>query len=143
MNRSLLYACDAAVDQAYRGSGAAVVVRTTDGQIVATSVCFLAGMTNNEAEYAAFILGLQLALARAERWPIFLSDSQIMVGQIAGRFAVRDAKLQPYHICARRLLAHLPEAILVFTPRQYNQMADALAKETLRAGLAKRAREKQ
>lgn len=135
MDARLIYACDAAVDHAYRGSGVAVVVRTPAGEIVTTAGRFLPGMTNNEAEYAGFILGLQLALRRAERAPLFLLDSQIVVGQVSGCFAVRDPKLRPYALYARRLLVYLPEATVIFTPREYNQLADALAKETLRAGL--------
>jgi len=141
--QSYLYYCDAAVDNLYRGSGVAVVVRLAAAsqaqpasRIIATASRFLGGMTNNEAEYEAFILGLQFAIQRRDRMPIVLSDSQIVIGQVAGCFAVRDRKLQPRHTRARRLLAQLPEATVVFVPRERNLIADALAKETLAEGLA-------
>lgn len=129
------YYCDAAVDTLKRGSGIAVVVRNAAGQILDAASRFLAGMTNNEAEYEAFILGLKVALARSDRQPTFLLDSQIVVGQVAGCFAVRDSKLAPRHERASRLLAQLPEATLVFIPREQNKLADALADEALKAGL--------
>lgn len=132
---SISYYCDAAIDTLGRASGVAVVIRNAAGQILDTASCHLAGMTNNEAEYEALILGLELALARAERAATFLSDNQVVIGQMAGCFAVRDRKLVPKHEHASRLLAQMPQATLVFIPRQQNQVADALAKEALAAGL--------
>lgn len=136
---AIAYFCDAAVDTLKRGSGVAVVVRNTAGQILDVASCFMAGMTNNEAEYEALILGLEMALARADRRATFLLDSQIVIGQVAGCFAVRDPKLVPRHEQASRLLAQLPEATLVFIPREQNQLADALAAEAMAAGLDARA----
>lgn len=129
------YYCDAAIDLMGRGSGIAVVVRNAAGQIVDAASRCLEGMTNNEAEYEALILGLELAMARADRQVTFMVDSQIVVGQIAGCFAVRDHKLAPRHERAARLLAQLPEATLVFVHRERNQLADALAAEAMEAGL--------
>jgi len=136
MNHDILaYYCDAAVDTLRRGSGVAVVVRNAAGQILDAASCFLDGMTNNEAEYEALILGLELALARADPAVTLLTDSQVVVGQMAGRFAVRDRKLAPRHERASRLLAQLPGAALVFVPRNRNRLADALAAEAMEAGL--------
>lgn len=132
---TVAYYCDAAVDTLKRGSGIAVVVRNPAGQILDAASRFLPGMTNNEAEYESLILALQVALARSDRHATFLSDSQVVVGQMAGCFAVRDSKLAPRHERASRLLAQLPEATLVFIPRQQNQLADALASEAMSVGL--------
>ncbi len=135
-HETISYYCDASVDALKRGSGIAVVVRNGNGQIVDAASCFLVGMTNNEAEYEAFILGLEVALARSDRQATFLLDSQIVVGQVAGCFAVRDSKLAPRHERASRLLAQLPETTLIFIPREQNRLADALASEAMKAGLA-------
>lgn len=132
------YYCDAAIDALGRGSGIAVVVRNAAGQVLDIASRCQAGMTNNEAEYEALILGLELALARTDPAPTFLVDSQIVVGQIAGEFAVRDPKLRPRHERAARLLVRLPRATVVFVPRERNRLADALAAEALLAGLAQR-----
>jgi ribonuclease HI len=129
------YYCDAAIDALSRSSGVAVVVRNAAGQILDAASCRLEGMTNNEAEYEALILGLELALARSDPGPTLLSDSQVVIGQLAGQFAVRDRKLAPRHEKAMRLLAHLPGATLAFIPRERNRLADALASEAMEAGL--------
>jgi ribonuclease HI len=130
-----LYFCDGAIDSQYRGTGVAVAVRAPEGDILEIAHRFLPGMTNNEAEYEAFILGLELALARDDTHVTFLVDSQIVVGQIAGCFAVRDRKLAPRHARAARLLAQLPQATLMHIRRERNRVADALAKEALQAGM--------
>ncbi|MBN1935616.1 MAG: ribonuclease HI family protein [Anaerolineae bacterium] len=134
----LLYYCDASIDLSYRCSGVAVVVRDASGHILDAASCCLEGMTNNEAEYEAVILGLKLALARVDPTITLLTDNQVVVGQLAGRFAVRDHKLAPRHARAARLLAQLPQATLRFVPRERNRLADALAGEAMQAGLEER-----
>ena len=139
MDRSTVrYFCDASIDTLRRSSGVAVVVRDPEGRILDAASCHMDGMTNNEAEYEALILGLELALARADPAVTLLTDSQVVVGQMAGRFAVRDRKLAPRHERASRLLAQLPGASLVFVPRSRNRLADALAAEAMEAGLERR-----
>ena len=137
---SALYYCDASVDFLGRASGIAVIVRSREGQILDAASCFLEGMTNNEAEYEAVILGLELARSRAyvPSSVVLLTDSQIVVGQVSGRFAVRDPKLAPRHERATRLLAELPGATIVHLPRERNRLADALAAEAMEAGLERR-----
>lgn len=129
----LHYYSDGAIDVLGRATAAAVVVRDERGRIVDTASRRLAGMTNNEAEYEALILALELALARGEPAGAvtFLVDSQIVVGQVAGAFAVRDPRLAERHARVLRLLARLPEATLAFVPRARNRLADALAQEAL------------
>jgi len=132
-----LYYCDASVDVLGRASGIAVIVRSRQGQILDAASCFLEGMTNNEAEYEAVILGLELACLKAlvPARVVLLTDSQIVVGQVRGRFAVRDPKLAPRHARAVHLLADLPGAALVHVPRERNRLADALAAEAMETGL--------
>jgi ribonuclease HI len=134
---SLHYFCDAAIDARGRRSGVAVVVRDGAGRILQVASRRLDPMTNNEAEYEALILALELALARQEghHEVAFLVDSQIVVGQVAGEFAVRDGRLAGRWVRARRLLAQMPRATLVFVPRECNRLADALAQEALQEGL--------
>lgn len=136
---TLRYYCDASIDTLRRSSGVAVVVRNAQGQILDAASCCLEGMTNNEAEYEALILGLELARARPDRPDrvLLLTDSQVVVGQVAGRFAVRDQKLAPRHARATRLLADLPGASLRYIPREHNRLADALAAEAMAAGLTR------
>jgi ribonuclease HI len=129
----LIYYSDGAIDVLGQVSGAAVVVRDACGRILDTACRRLAGMTNNEAEYEALILALELALARGDHAHAvtFLVDSRNIVGQVAGAFAVRDPRLAARHGRVMRLLAQMPTATLAFVPRDRNRVADALAQEAL------------
>jgi ribonuclease HI len=133
----MLYYCDASIDTLRRSTGVAVVVRDGQGRILDAASCYLEGMTNNEAEYEALILGLELALARSDPAVTLLTDSQVVVGQVSGRFAVRDRKLAPRHERACRLLAQLREATLAHISRERNRLADALAGEAMEVGLGR------
>ena len=133
----LTYYCDGALDPQGRGTGVAVVVRNTAGQIVDAVSAHCAAMTCNEAEYEALLLGLELARMRGRRGEavLFVIDSQIVVGQLAGHFAVHDPRLAQLHGRALALLARLPDATLLHVPRAHNRLADALAGEALMARL--------
>lgn len=81
--------------------------------------------TNNEAEYMTLIEGLRHILAAAERDGFaadnllvqVLSDSQLVVEQVAGRWKVKNEGLKPLHAEARRLLAQFGSWELSWHPR--------------------------
>ena len=69
-----------------QGSGARVVIRSPEGFEVSYAVKFEFQLTNNQAEYEAFITGLGLAHAlRAERVEI-RADSQLVCNQLNDQF---------------------------------------------------------
>lgn len=71
-------------------AGIGVVVRSPRGNLLCTRCLRAPAHTNNEAEYQAIIVGLNLVL---EHYPgvavRFMSDSQVVVDQFCGRAAVR------------------------------------------------------
>ena len=86
-------------------------------------------MTCNQAEYEAVILGLEMAYTlRPERMEM-RSDSQVVVNQMLGLFAVRNPALRRLHTRARAAVAALDEVKLVHVRRRRNRLADALASE--------------
>ena len=67
-------------------SGAGVVIRSLEGVEVSYAVKFEFQLTNNQAEYEAFITGLGLAHAlRTERVKI-RADSQLICNQLCDQF---------------------------------------------------------
>ncbi|XP_020705355.1 uncharacterized protein LOC110116200 [Dendrobium catenatum] len=84
--------------------------------------------TNNEAEYEALIVGLELAIQMSIMRVKFFGDSQLIINQVAGIFKVLKLELLPYHDLAMELLCLFPEVTLVRVPRSENGRADALAK---------------
>jgi ribonuclease HI len=86
-------------------------------------------MTSGEAEYAGLMLALEIAAQRdAEEVEVRL-DSEVVVYQMIGRFAVNSARLKPCHQQACRLARALPRVRYSHVPREQNAIADALAAE--------------
>ena len=79
------------------------------------------------AEYTALLLALQEAHRLAATEVDLRLDSKLIVEQLHGRWRVKDAKLQPLHAEARRLLAGFARWKATHEPRATNRAADALA----------------
>ena len=87
--------------------------------------------TNNEAEYAALLLGLTEALRmKATRVNVF-ADSELVIKQINGVYRVKHPVMQQRHQEAMRLLAGFTAWSAAHVPRERNAEADRLANEAL------------
>lgn len=106
------------------GIGAVV---TCEGQTQTVSRRLGRG-TNNVAEYEAVIAGLEQARAMGATSVTLRGDSQLVLRQLQGRYAVKAPALVPLHDKAARLLETLRPAALEWVPREQNARADALAK---------------
>jgi ribonuclease HI len=84
--------------------------------------------TNNVAEYQALLSGLRHAL-RLGMWRVCLeSDSNLLVQQIAGKWAVRDGVLKRLHREAGMLLQCFRSWSIRHIYREDNTAADALSR---------------
>ncbi len=115
-------------------TGLGIVVRDGMGQVVVWRGKRLPqAMTCNEAEYAALIFGLETVRALKPEQIQVRMDSQVVVNQMRGLFAVRNARLRRLHTQARALVAtldlDLDRVEFVYVPRLRNRLADALANE--------------
>ncbi len=122
-------------DGASRGNpgpaAAGIVLSLESGADVLQAKHYLGRMTNNQAEYRALILGLQAA---TEMHPVSLlvkMDSELIVKQMRGEYAVRSPDLVPLHQQARALARALPKVEFVHVRRGENAIADALANKAL------------
>ena len=87
--------------------------------------------TNNVAEYRGLLAGLERAIevdptARIEA----RLDSKLIVEQMSGRWAIRNAALRELALAARRMA---PEAAYTWVPRDQNRAADRLVNDALDA----------
>jgi len=131
----LVIYCDGAIGAGERGSGAGVVVRDGEGQVVGLVKQTLPPLTNTQAEYASLTLALRSAWHfRPRRLTIYM-DSDVVVGQMQGRYTVRSPALKCYHAEACRLARRFRQVTYVHIPREKNRLADALAVEALRDGV--------
>jgi ribonuclease HI len=123
--------CDGAIGDDGRGTGLGVVVRDGQGEIIALMKRSMPPMTNNEAEYAALVLGLESAWRFRPRALKVHMDSEVVVGQMQGVFAVHSPALKRWHAQACRLARRFREITYQDIPRDANRLADALAFEAL------------
>ena len=103
---------------------------------LATISDYLGIQTNNVAEYTAVVRALALAIELGAREVHLMLDSKLIVEQLHGRWRVKDAKLQPLHAEARRLLQGLERWTAVHVPRAQNSAADLLCNEAIDRALA-------
>ena len=122
-------------DGAARGNpgpaGAGAVIVNADGHIVAKIGKFLGDSTNNVAEYMGLILGLKRAKAMGIKELDVFSDSELMVRQLAGDYAVKADHLRPLHDEARALLRGFSHVEIRHVPREENAQADLMSNRAI------------
>ena len=132
-------------DGAARGNpgpaGIGVQVTDTEGNVLAEIAEGLGVATNNVAEYTAAIRGLERAAEPHARDVLRRSDSRLIVEQLAGRYKVKNPRLQELHARARMLAAGLPRVRYEHVPRERNTEADRLANAGVDAWLEARRNE--
>lgn len=125
------------VDGAARGNpgpaAIGVVIRDGQGKVIKEISEYLGRKTNNEAEYQALIRGLTEAIQQGATEVDVMSDSQLLVEQMNGRYKVRTAHLLPLHEKAVSLFRQLDKCTIQHVPRQRNARADLLANQALDA----------
>jgi ribonuclease HI len=127
----LVIYCDGAIGDRGQATGLGVIIRDGDNEIIGLVKQSLAPMTNNEAEYAALVLALQAVSRYRPRALRIYMDSEIVVGQMTGRFSVNSAALKRWHSQACRLVRGFEAVTFTHIPREANRLADALANEAL------------
>jgi ribonuclease HI len=89
--------------------------------------------THNVAEYRALIEGLKLARDYGiQRIRVYM-DSELVVDQVNGVSAVRQAHLIELHKVASSLVALFESIRISWVPREMNAEADRLVKDALGA----------
>ncbi len=124
--------CDGAIGDRREGTGLGVVIRDEQDEIIGLTKRGLPPMTNNEAEYAALVLALKSARRFRPQTLAIYMDSQVVVGQMQGVFAVRSPALRRWHAQACRLARRYQKVTYTHIPREENRLADALAAEALK-----------
>jgi len=113
-------------------AGAGVVVFDENRQIVREACKYLGYCTNNVAEYKALILGLEEVLQLGAGEVSIFVDSELLARQIQGRYAVRNANLQPLFKEIQKKLSVFRKYTIRHIPREENVRADQLANEAIK-----------
>lgn len=132
-------AVDIFCDGASRGNpgpaGAGALLLESGGGKILARVCKPLGRaTNNEAEYAALLLGLSEAQRIGASRVSVHADSELVIKQLNGVYRVKHPVMRQRHQEAMRLLASFETWTAVHVPRERNTEADRLANQALDSG---------
>ena len=107
------------------------------GRTIAELSQFLGIKTNNFAEYSGLLAVLEWALQNGHRRLKVVSDSELMVKQIQGKYKVNSADLKPLWQEARNRVAQLDGFEISHALRHKNKEADALANQAMDRGMGR------
>ncbi len=116
-------------------AGFGVQVTGADGAVLAELSEFLGFRTNNYAEYAGLLASLQYALDHGHADLRVVSDSELMVKQIQGKYKVNSPDLKPLWQEAKLRIARLGRFEIAHALRHKNKDADRLANEAMDRGM--------
>lgn len=88
---------------------------------------FIGAHTNNVAEYAAIIWGVENALGAGYTDVTVLADSELVVKQLNGQYRVKHPGLKPLYAAAIGVAKRAPAIRFQHIPRAENAVADAYA----------------
>jgi probable phosphoglycerate mutase len=118
-------------------SGYGAVIQDAAGKTVAELSVFLGIKTNNFAEYSGLLGVLEWTLTHGHARLKVVSDSELMVKQIQGKYKVNSPDLRPLWEEARRRIARLERFEISHALRHKNKVADRLANEAMDRGMGK------
>ena len=134
-HRAVSDAIKANIDGGARGNpGPAaygVIVRDAKGEIIAELSDYLGIQTNNYAEYSGLLAALDFAVREKHFSLKVLSDSELLVRQMQGRYKVKSPGLIDLYDRARALVRKLEHFSIEHVLRQYNRDADLLVNQVL------------
>ena len=121
------------VDGASRGNpgeaGCGAVLFNPEGESVRELSRYLGKATNNVAEYAGLLMGLEEALKLLIKRLRVESDSELLVRQLNGIYRVKEPRLVELHQKARELLRRFESYRIMHVRREQNRIADRLANQ--------------
>jgi len=115
-------------------AGFGAVFTDAAGHKIAELSEFLGHRTNNYAEYSGLLGCLAWALEHHHKRLRVVSDSELMVNQIKGKYKVNSPDLRPLWEEARRRIAQLDGFEISHALRHKNKDADRLANEAMDRG---------
>ncbi|WP_260736253.1 ribonuclease HI family protein [Tunturiibacter lichenicola] len=116
-------------------SGYGALIQNDEGVVLAELSEFLGMRTNNYAEYSGLLGCLQYALDHNYPRLRVVSDSELMVKQIQGKYQVKSPDLKPLFEEAKRRIARLEGFEISHALRHKNKDADRLANEAMDRGM--------
>ncbi|XP_070049697.1 uncharacterized protein [Nicotiana tomentosiformis] len=111
----------------FKGVGVRAILVSETNQHYSVSAKLMFPYTNNMTEHEACILGLRLAIDMDVQELLVIEDSDLLVHQVLGEWAMKNTKLLPYFHCVQELIKRFIKIEFNHVPRIQNEFADALA----------------
>jgi ribonuclease HI len=108
-----------------------VVIRNAKGEMLAELGEYLGIQTNNFAEYSGLLIALEYAVEEKHPSLKVLSDSELLVRQMQGRYRVKSPGLIELYERAQSLVRKLQHFSIEHVLREYNRDADRLVNKVL------------
>jgi ribonuclease HI len=110
-----------------KGGGVGILLISPRGEMFEFVIAIQPTVTNNQAEYEAFLRGLQnLKEAKAISVEIF-GDSELVIKQLNGQYECRNDILRNYYEECKEIMKSFQLVILQHIPRENNGEANKLA----------------
>ena len=107
------------------------VLESEDGTVLDARGEAIGIATNNVAEYAALVAGLERAVDAGVVELEVVSDSELLVKQMRGEYRVKNKALQDLFLDASRLARKVGRVTYTAVRREHNELADSLVNEAL------------
>jgi probable phosphoglycerate mutase len=118
-------------------SGYGAVIEDANGRVLARLSEYLGKTTNNVAEYSGMLAVLNWALENNYPRLRVVSDSELMVKQMTGRYKVNSPDLKPLWVEAHKRANQLERFEITHTLRGGNKEADQLANDAMDRGMGR------
>jgi ribonuclease HI len=118
-------------------SGYGAVIEDAKGRVLAELSEFVGIQTNNFAEYSGLLGVLKWAVEHNATRLRVISDSELMVKQMQGKYKVASPILRPLYDEAKKMARRIPSFEMQHTLRGGNKTADRLANEAMDRGMGK------
>ncbi len=109
----------------------AFVLEADDGTVLDSRGEAIGVATNNVAEYAALVAGLERAVEAGVDELEVVSDSELLVKQMRGEYRVKNRALQDLFLDASRYARRIRRVTYTAVRREHNELADSLVNEAL------------
>ena len=107
--------------------GARIVIISPKG--IKTSLSFNVAFkcTNNQAEYEALLIGMEILMELGAQEVHIIRDSQLALRHLIGEYKCKNLLLAPYYTSSTQLLDSFHYEGFEYVPRESNWEADELA----------------
>ncbi|XP_027911521.1 uncharacterized protein LOC114170230 [Vigna unguiculata] len=110
------------------GAGSRIVLEGPDNVLIEQSLRFTFKTSNNQVEYEAIIVGLNLGRDVGAHKLLCKTDSKLTVGHLNGDYQIKDPTLTQYYHMVVPLTEHFDTFQIQHVPRSDNTRADILSK---------------